>query len=85
MVTTRMRDTALKRILESMPLENEVKIEGPFGDLTLHEDASRLAVLITGGVGVTTFRSIVFQAAHLKLAHRIPLFYSNRRPGTPPS
>ncbi|HEV2262568.1 MAG TPA: FAD-dependent oxidoreductase, partial [Candidatus Rubrimentiphilum sp.] len=56
------------------------KIEGPFGDLTLHENAARPAVLLTGGIGVTTFRSIVFQAAHLKLPHRIVLFYSNRRP-----
>jgi len=80
MVTTRMRDTAFKRVLKSMPLESEVKIEGPFGNLTLHEDASRPAILLAGGVGVTTFRSIVFQAAHVKLPHRIILFYSNRRP-----
>ncbi|MBC5804161.1 MAG: FAD-dependent oxidoreductase [Candidatus Eremiobacteraeota bacterium] len=80
MVTTRMRDTAFKRDLKSMPLENEVKIEGPFGDLTLDKDASRSAVFLTGGIGITTFRSIVFQAAHLKLPHRVLLFYSNRRP-----
>ncbi len=79
-VTTRMRDTAFKRVLKTMPLEAEVKIEGPFGELTLHEDASRPAVLLTGGVGITTFRSIAFQASHAKLAHRILLFYSNRRP-----
>lgn len=80
MITTRMRDTAFKRVLKSEALESEAKIEGPFGDMTLHEDASRPAVLLTGGIGVTTFRSIVFQAAHLKLPHRIALFYSNRRP-----
>lgn len=80
MITTRMRDTAFKRVLKSEPLESEAKIEGPFGDLTLHENAARPAVLLTGGIGVTTFRSIVFQAAHLKLPHRIVLFYSNRRP-----
>ncbi len=80
MITTRMRDSAFKRVLKSEPFESGAKIEGPFGDLTLHEDASRPAVLLTGGIGVTTFRSIVFQAAHLKLPHRIVLFYSNRRP-----
>ncbi len=37
-------------------------------------------MFLTGGIGVTTFRSIVFQAAHLKLPHRIVLFYSNHRP-----
>ncbi len=79
-ITTRMRDTAFKRVLKTMPLDTEVKIEGPFGELTLHEDASRPAVLLTGGVGITTFRSIVVQAAHENRAHRIVLFYSNRRP-----
>jgi ferredoxin-NADP reductase len=80
MITTRMRDTAFKRVLKSEPLESEVTIDGPFGDLTLHENPDRPAVLLTGGIGVTTFRSIVFQAARLKLPHRIVLFYSNRRP-----
>lgn len=84
MITTRMRDTAFKRVLQSMPLDSKVKIEGPFGELTLHEDATRPAILLTGGVGITTFRSIVLQAAHLKLAHRIVLFYSNRRPEDAP-
>lgn len=55
-------------------------IEGPFGGMMLHDDAARPAVLLTGGIGVTTFRSIVFQATHEKLPHRIILFYSNRRP-----
>ena len=35
-VTTRLRDTAFKRVLKTMPLETEVNIEGPFGDLRLH-------------------------------------------------
>lgn len=80
MIATRTRDTAFKRVLKSEALESEAKIEGPFGDLTLHEDAMRPAVFLTGGIGITTFRSIVFQAAHLRLPHRIILFYSNRRP-----
>ncbi len=80
MIATRTRDTAFKRVLKSELLGTEAKIEGPFGGLTLHEDATRPAVFLTGGIGVTTFRSIVFQAAHEKLAHRIVLFYSNRRP-----
>jgi ferredoxin-NADP reductase len=80
MIATRMRDSAFKRVLKSEPLETEANIEGPFGNLTLHDDADRPAVLLTGGIGVTTFRSIVLQAAHEKLPHRILLFYSNRRP-----
>lgn len=84
MVATRMRDSAFKRVLRSMPLGTAVKIEGPFGDLTLHNNAARTAVLLAGGIGITPFRSIVFRAAHEKQPHRIFLFSSNRRPEDAP-
>jgi ferredoxin-NADP reductase len=80
MVATRMRDTAFKRVLGKMPVGSTVKIDGPFGNLTLHNKASRAAVILTGGIGITPFRSIVLHAAKAKLPHRIILFYSNRRP-----
>lgn len=82
--TTRVRDTAFKRVLQTMPLGSAVKVEGPFGNLTLHNNASRPAVLLAGGIGITPFRSIVRRAAHEKLPHRIFLFYSNRRPEDAP-
>jgi ferredoxin-NADP reductase len=84
MVATRMRDTAFKRVLKSMPLGSAVKIEGPSGSLTLHNDVKRTAVFLAGGIGITPFRSIVFRAAKEKLPHRIVLFYSNRRPEDAP-
>lgn len=82
--TTRLRDTAFKRALQTMPLGSAIRIEGPFGNLTLHNNASRPAVLLAGGIGITPFRSIVRRAAHEKLPHRIFLFYSNRRPEDAP-
>lgn len=84
LVATRMRDTAFKRVLKTMPLGTAVKIEGPFGSLTLHNNAARPAVLLAGGIGITPFRSILFRAAKEKLPHRIFLFYSNRRPEDAP-
>ncbi len=84
MVTTRMRDTAFKRVLMTMPAGTRVKIEGPSGNLTLHANAARAAVLLAGGIGVTPFRSMVFGAAKEKLPHHIFLFYSNRRPEDAP-
>jgi ferredoxin-NADP reductase len=84
MVATRMRDTAFKRVLNTMPLGSAVKIEGPFGDLTLHNNVKRTAVFLAGGIGITPFRSMVFRAAKEKLPHRIFLFYSNRRPEDAP-
>jgi ferredoxin-NADP reductase len=84
MITTRMRDTAFKRVLRAMPLGTTVKIEGPTGDLTMHNKAARTAVFLAGGIGITPFRSIVFWAAKEKLPQRIFLFYSNRRPEDAP-
>ncbi len=84
MVVTRRRDTAFKRVLTAMPLNTEIKIEGAFGNLILHNNVSRPAVLLAGGIGITPFRSMVLRAAHEKLAHRIFLFYSNRRPEDAP-
>lgn len=80
MITTRLRNTAFKRVLKGMPLQSEVGIEGPFGNLILHNNATRPAVLLAGGIGITPFRSIVVNAAKERLPHRIFLFYSNGRP-----
>lgn len=80
MIATRMRNTAFKRVLRELPPETAVSLEGPFGLLTLHPDTSRPAVFLAGGIGITPFRSILFQASRERLPHRLLLFYSNRRP-----
>jgi len=80
MVATRMRDTAFKRVLGALALGDEVAIRGPYGRLGLHEDAARPAVLLTGGIGITPFRSILLQAQRDGLPHRVFLFYANRTP-----
>src|SRR5664280_1509675 len=71
MVATRMRDTAFKRVLKVMPVGTAVRIEGPTGDLTLHNDAARTAVFLSGGIGITPFRSIAFGAAKEHLPHPV--------------
>ena len=84
MVTTRLRDTAFKRVLKTMQLGTEVKIEGPFGDLRLHNNVNRAAVFLAGGIGITPFRSILLDAAKRNLPHHIFLFFSNHRPEDAP-
>ncbi len=79
-VATRLRDTAFKRVLASMPMGSRVQAEGPDGEFTLHEGARQPAVFLTGGIGITPFRSMVRDAATRKLAHQLWLFYSNTRP-----
>jgi ferredoxin-NADP reductase len=80
MITTRMRDTAFKRVLRSIVLPVEVKIAGPYGKFILHNDSGRPAVFLAGGIGITPFFSISVQAAGDRLPHQLYLFYSNRRP-----
>jgi ferredoxin-NADP reductase len=80
MVATRMRDSAFKRVLKTMALGTEVSLDAPHGSLTLHSDASIPAIFLSGGIGVTPVRSIVVQATHEGLRHKIVLFDSNRRP-----
>jgi ferredoxin-NADP reductase len=80
-ITTRLRDTAFKRVLQTMPIGTTVKIEGPFGDLRLHH-ADRPAVVLTGGIGITPFRSILIETIRAGggLPYRVVLLYANRRP-----
>src|ERR1017187_4176105 len=78
--TTRMRDTAFKRSLKNVPLATEVKIGSAAGSFTLHRNPAKSAVFLAGGIGITPFLSIVRQADHDRLPHKLYLFYSNRRP-----
>jgi ferredoxin-NADP reductase len=80
MIATRMRDSTFKRHLGSVPLGSRVEIDGPGGLMVLHEDATRPAVFLAGGIGITPFLAMARDAAKRALPHRIVLFYSNRRP-----
>ncbi len=83
-VATRMRDTAFKRSLRSIPLQTSVEIDGPHGNFYLHSDRSRPAFFIAGGIGITPFLSILRQAAHDRLQQDIVLLFSNHRPEDAP-
>ena len=80
LVATRMRNTAFKRTLSTLPLRSDLKLEGPMGSFTLHKNPTRAAVFLAGGIGITPFLSMLRQAAKEKVPHLIYLFYSNRRP-----
>ncbi len=80
MIATRMRDTAFKRVLNAAPTGTTVRIDGPNGEMVLHDDAARPAVFLAGGIGITPFLAMARHAAKERLPHRLYLFYSNRRP-----
>ncbi len=79
MITTRMRDTAFKRVLKTLALGTTVTIEVR-SPTWRSQQFARAAVILSGGIGITPFRSILVHAARQKLPHHIFVFYSNRRP-----
>jgi ferredoxin-NADP reductase len=80
MIATRMRDSPFKRTLAELPVGGRLKIDGPAGLMVLHEDESRPAVFLAGGIGITPFLAMARDAQARLLRHRITLIYSNRRP-----
>lgn len=79
--TTRLRDTAFKRIIQKMPLGATVEIDGPEGDFVLPLTASSSSlvpiVMLAGGIGITPFRSMIAQTSHDQASYEIYLFWSN--------
>jgi ferredoxin-NADP reductase len=80
MIATRMRDSAFKRILKAAPAGTPLRIDGPSGEMVLHDEPARPAVFLAGGIGITPFLSMARHASRERLPHPIYLFYSNRRP-----
>jgi len=87
-ITMRMRDTAFKRVLGRMQIGEKVLIQVllgvPHGAFALHEDPSKPAIFLIGGIGIVPAFSMIKDATERKLLHRIFLFYSNRRPEDAP-
>src|SRR5262249_12053827 len=45
-ITPRLRDTAFKRVLRSIALPAEVKLDGPHGSFTLHKNPAKAGVFL---------------------------------------
>lgn len=76
---TRMRDTAFKRVLGKMNIGDTLQIANPHGSFTLHNDTTKPAVFLIGGIGITPVFSVIKDATERQLPHQLFLFYSNRR------
>ena len=77
---TRLRNTAFKRVLRTVPIGTEIGLDGPMGSFTLHKNTAKPGVFLTGGIGITPFFSILRQVTKDELSYQLYLFYSNRRP-----
>ena len=72
------RYSVTKSGLASLEEGTVVKVRGPEGKFVLHDDYSKTAVFLSGGIGVTPFRSMVKNATDKRLPVKIALFDSNR-------
>jgi ferredoxin-NADP reductase/nitrite reductase/ring-hydroxylating ferredoxin subunit len=78
MISTRIRDSPYKQRLSSLEEGVKVKVRGPEGKFVLHQDYSKPAVFLSGGIGVTPFRSMIKYATDKQLPIKIIMFDSNR-------
>jgi ferredoxin-NADP reductase len=88
LVAMRMRDTAFKRVLNTMTPGTKVRMQ--IGEhvhedaFILHKDSSRPAVFLVGGIGIVPAYSMICDALERQLPHQIVLLYSNRQPEDAP-
>jgi ferredoxin-NADP reductase/nitrite reductase/ring-hydroxylating ferredoxin subunit len=78
MLSTRIRDSPYKKRFSILEEGARVKVRGPEGQFVLHEDYSKPAVFLSGGIGVTPFRSMIKYATDKQLPLKIVMFDSNR-------
>jgi ferredoxin-NADP reductase/nitrite reductase/ring-hydroxylating ferredoxin subunit len=76
LISTRIRDTPYKQKLASLSDGTKIVTWGPQGEFVLQED--KPAVFLSGGIGVTPFRSMIKYATDKKLPTKIVVFDSNR-------
>jgi ferredoxin-NADP reductase/nitrite reductase/ring-hydroxylating ferredoxin subunit len=78
LISTRIRDSPYKKRLASLEPGIKVKVKGPEGNFVLHEDYSKSAIFLSGGIGVTPFRSMIKYVTDKSLPLKIVMFDSNR-------
>ncbi len=78
LISTRIRDTPFKQKLSKLEKGTPVRITGPEGDFVLPDDYSNRVVFLSGGIGVTPFRSMIGYATDKQLPLKITMFDANR-------
>jgi ferredoxin-NADP reductase/nitrite reductase/ring-hydroxylating ferredoxin subunit len=77
-MSTRIRDTPYKKRLSTIQAGEQVKVSTPRGNFILHDDYSKPAIFLSGGIGVTPFRSMIKYVIDKQLPIKITMFDSNR-------
>jgi ferredoxin-NADP reductase len=61
----------------ALQIDDEVRVNGPFGDFTFSKD-DRQIVMLGAGIGITPFISMARYAAESHMSQRITLLFTNR-------
>ena len=77
-ISTRIRDSPYKQRLSTIQEGEQVKVSKAQGNFILHDDYSKPAIFLSGGIGVTPFRSMIKYATDKQLPLKITMFDSNR-------
>jgi ferredoxin-NADP reductase len=75
--TKRITSSVYSRALDTMKPGERIKVKGAAGELTLPDTEQRLCFL-SGGIGITPFRSMLRYVADRQLDYDIVLLYGNR-------
>jgi ferredoxin-NADP reductase/nitrite reductase/ring-hydroxylating ferredoxin subunit len=77
-ISTRIRDSPYKQRLSAIQEGEEVKVSKARGNFVLHDDYSKPAIFLSGGIGVTPFRGMIKYTLDKQLPIKITMFNSNR-------
>lgn len=78
-IAMRISESPFKKAIQSAKIGSNMRIRGPFGAFSIHKDASRYAVFLAGGIGITPFRSIIRDEAKNNFPTPITLIYANKK------
>jgi ferredoxin-NADP reductase len=74
--STKLRDTDFKNALRELKIGDKVLIKAPAGEFTLDDNFDKIG-MITGGIGITPFRSISKYCTDKQISKNIILLYGN--------
>ena len=78
MIATKISQSPFKQKLANASIGDAIQIQAPFGKFVLSGDTNKHHLFLSGGIGITPFRSILTSATDRKLPHKITLLYSNK-------
>ncbi len=79
MISTRIIDesSSFKKALNALNPGDEIETDGPEGDFTV-DDENRNYIFVAGGIGITPFRSILYDAYNKGINLKVKLLYATR-------